>query len=219
MKDRVKKGKSAVLYNAVFVSTLLFNCQAWTNLLLDDIKKLETTQLMYLKRILRSPLSTTNCFVFLELGVLPLSYIIHIRQLSFLHHILLLEEDDPVRLEMSRDTWKQRIKKQVTGYAFQKLTAEAKEKTKTKHLTYTEFIPQPYIFHYNPKVSSTIFKVRSRNVECKANRKSTSKDMICRLCHIEEETQEHIVNCPVIRQDDDRLLDLKPIMEKDVELA
>ena len=42
--------------------------------------------------------------------------------------------------------------------------------------------------------------------------------MICRLCHIEEETQEHIVNCPVIRQDDDRLLDLKPIMEKDVEL-
>ena len=224
IKDRVKKGKSAmvnclslcneitmgiyfakvalILYNAVFVSTLLFNCQAWTNLLLDDIKKLETTQLMYLKRILRSPLSTTNCFVFLELGVLPLSYIIHIRQLSFLHHILLLEEDDPVRLvhdeqlslpfernwgnntkkllmtynlhnvnllEMSRDTWKQRIKKQVTEYAFQKLTAEAKEKTKTKHLTYTEFIPQPYIFHYNPKVSSTIFKVRSRNVECKAS--------------------------------------------------
>ena len=43
MKDRVKKGKSAVLYNAVFVSKFLFNCQAWTNLLLDDIKKLETT--------------------------------------------------------------------------------------------------------------------------------------------------------------------------------
>ena len=94
---------------------------------------------MYVKRILRSPLSTTNCFVFLELGVL-------------------LEKDDPVRLEMSRDTWKQRIKKQVTGYAFQKLTAEAKEKTKTKQLTYIEFIPQHYIFHYNQKVSSTILK-------------------------------------------------------------
>ena len=46
----------------------------------------------------------------------------------------------------------------MTGYAFQKLAAEAKEKTKTKQLTYIEFIPQHYIFHYNPKVSSTILK-------------------------------------------------------------
>ena len=117
--DRVKKGKAVIvncmslcseitmgthyvkaaltLYNSVFVSTLLFNCQAWTNLLKDDVKKLETIQLKYLKRILRAPQSTSNCFVYLELGILPISYVIDIRQLSFLHHILLLGENDPVR--------------------------------------------------------------------------------------------------------------------------
>ena len=42
--------------------------------------------------------------------------------------------------------------------------------------------------------------------------------MLCRLCHTEEETQEHVVNCPVIRQENDRQLDLQPIMERDVEL-
>ena len=34
---------------------------------------------------------------FLETGVLPIKYEIHIRQLGFLHHILTLNENDPVK--------------------------------------------------------------------------------------------------------------------------
>ena len=37
-----------------------------------------------------------NMGCFLELGILPIEYEIHIRQLSYLHRILNLEEDDPV---------------------------------------------------------------------------------------------------------------------------
>ena len=44
-----------------------------------------------------APKSTPNSFLFLELGILPLEHEIAKRQLNFLHHILCLEEDDPVK--------------------------------------------------------------------------------------------------------------------------
>ena len=178
-------------------------------------------------------------------------FVIHIRQLSFLHHILLLEDNDPVRLvykeqlslpyeknwgnetkellkmyhlenidltELSYENWKQKVKQQVSECAFLKLSQEAKGKTKTKHLTYKSFTPQPYIHHYHPKISSTLFKIRSRNIECKANRKSQSDNLLCRLCNNEEETQEHLVNCSEIKTESDSHISLKSIMEKDVDL-
>ena len=42
------------------------------------------------------PSSTPNAFTFLELGVLPIRYKIHKRQLIFLHHIVHLPSSDPV---------------------------------------------------------------------------------------------------------------------------
>ena len=240
-----------ILFNLVFVSTVLFNCQAWTNLTKDDIKKLETIQLKFLKRILRSPQSTPNCFMYLEFGVLPLSSIIHIRQLSYLHHILQLNRDDPARRiydeqmslpfeknwgnqtkkllmmydlqeldpsTMSCEAWKNCVKTRVSEHVFQKLKHEASSKSKTKHLTYSKFNSQPYMDHYNPKIVSTIAKIRSRNVECKANRKSSSENLQCRLCDQEEETQQHIINCSKIRLPEEPELDLAPIMSNDVEL-
>ena len=84
-----------ILYESVFLATLLSNCQTWRNLNNEDYKKLEVTQLRYLKRVMKAPLSTPNAFVFLEFGALPVKRILHIRQLSFLHHIVCLDSDDP----------------------------------------------------------------------------------------------------------------------------
>ena len=41
--------------------------------------------------------ATSNAFLYLELGILPIKYEIHKRQLSFLHHIINLAEEDPVK--------------------------------------------------------------------------------------------------------------------------
>ena len=57
---------------------------------------LEKMQSKFMKRIVGVSYSTCTSFTFLELGVLPIRYEIHIRQLSYLHKILNLEEDDPV---------------------------------------------------------------------------------------------------------------------------
>ena len=61
------------------------------------MKDLRTLQLRYLKKMMGIRPATANAFVYLELGVLPIDYEIHKRQLSFLHHIMSLSEEDPVK--------------------------------------------------------------------------------------------------------------------------
>ena len=84
-------------HNMMFIPTLLYGAQTWTNLTGEDIKQLETTQLQFLKRIMKVSPSTCNTITYLELGVLPVSFEIHIMKLMFLYHILELEDDDPVK--------------------------------------------------------------------------------------------------------------------------
>ena len=90
-----------LLYRSLFLSTMLFNSQTWSNLRSQDIKDLRTVQLKFLKRILGVGSSTANAFTFLELGVLPIEHEIAKRQIMYLHRVLQLEESDPVRIMMT----------------------------------------------------------------------------------------------------------------------
>ena len=119
IKDRVRRGIAAIvsieaimadlqlgtftvsvyllLYRSLFLSTMLFNSQAWSNLSKRDMESLQRCQLKILKKILGCTRSTSNAYTFLELGVLPISYEIHKRQITFLHHIINLPDHDPVK--------------------------------------------------------------------------------------------------------------------------
>ena len=120
INDRIKKGKCCIissmslcsdvtlglhtvetllmLYHFLFIAVVLYNAQAWSNLNKAEIKGLQTIQLKYIKRIFHAPSSTSNPLTYLETGILPIHYEIHMRQLSFLHHILTLQDHDPVKL-------------------------------------------------------------------------------------------------------------------------
>ena len=87
-----------LLYRSLFLSTILFNSQTWSNLRAKDIKMLQTLQLKFLKRIVGVSSSTANAFIFLELGVLPIEHEIAKRQIMYLHRILQLDASDPVRI-------------------------------------------------------------------------------------------------------------------------
>ena len=238
---------ATILYQSVFLATLLHNCQAWRNLTTNDLKKLEVTQLSYLKRVMRAPLSTPNAFVFLEFGVLPVKYIIQVRQLTFLHHILGLDNHDPVRktfeaqqllpfeknwanevlplldfyeisdydvASTSKNTWKTIVNQKVSETAFNYLKDKIKDKTKTKHLSYSSFSSRPYMHQFSHKQASIIFKLRSFSIDCKVNRKSSNKDLTCRLCKAEEETQLHIINCSAVARDKP-VIDISKILDGD----
>ena len=86
-----------LMYHTYYVQTLIFNCQSWTNITTKDVNKLRVLQLKYLKKMLRVPQATANCFVYLETGVIPIDHEIWRRQFTFLHHILNLDHNDPVR--------------------------------------------------------------------------------------------------------------------------
>ena len=87
-----------ILYQFVLIPSMLFNSQAWSCLAKSDIQRLHVFQLRYLKKTLGVRKSTSNPFVHLELGVLPMEQEIHIRQLGFYHHIINLDENDPVKV-------------------------------------------------------------------------------------------------------------------------
>ena len=87
-----------LLYHALFLATTLFNSQTWSNLRKQDIKALTTMQLKFLKRIVGVCSSTSNSFLFLELGVLPIEHEIGKRQIMYLHRILQLNSNDPVNI-------------------------------------------------------------------------------------------------------------------------
>ncbi len=118
ISDRVKRGTKAMiaissliaenevgshkisvlllLYQALFLSTMLFNSQTWSKLRNEDIEKLQVIQLKCLKRVIGVSTSAPNSQIFLELGVLPIEAEIHKRQMGFLHRILNLGQNDPV---------------------------------------------------------------------------------------------------------------------------
>ena len=197
---------------------------------------------------MRAPLSTPNSFVFLEFGALPVKFIIHCRQLTFLHHIVGLDDQDPVKrmfkaqqllpyeknwsnevlpllheydlddddiINMSKLTWKQNVKANVTRKVLSQLTTDIQDETKTKHLSYTSFNCQPYMLQFNHKQASIIFKLRSYSIDCKSNRKSSNVDLNCRLCKSADETQSHVVNCPAVSKDG-VILDLSKVFDCEI---
>ena len=87
-----------LMYKTMLVQTVIFNSETWCNLNKENENKLKVVQMKYLKRIMHTPQSTSNVAIQIELGVKPILNEIHSRQLKFLHHILNLEEEDPVKM-------------------------------------------------------------------------------------------------------------------------
>ena len=128
-----------VLYMSLFLSVVLFNCQAWSKITTNSTHKLRTVQLKYLKRSMHTPTSTTDVICYRELGVLPIEYEIDIRRLTFLHHIVTLDEHDPVRVVYQQQStfeyegnWHNDIKEILERYSIGESEEEIKDMKKEK---------------------------------------------------------------------------------------
>ena len=72
-----------LLFNLIVVSRILVNCQTWTRLRKKNCKSITICVQAGLKRILMTATSTPNCGVYLELGILPIEYVIKKRKMIF----------------------------------------------------------------------------------------------------------------------------------------
>ena len=77
---------------------MLFNCQTRTRIRKHYIDTLAIVQPIYMKQTLRVLYSKPSVVISLEVGLLPLSFIvIDVRRFVYLHHILLLTNDKPMK--------------------------------------------------------------------------------------------------------------------------
>ena len=114
--------------------------------------------------------------------------------------------------EMSETVFKDKVKKSVKSAAFQYLDNEGSGKSKIKSDEYTCLKTQEYLL--SPELTTVekkfLFQLRTRMICVKNNYKSGQDDLLCPLCQATEDTQEHVLSCPVIacrvkivsRQDD-----------------
>ena len=82
-----------LLRHSLFLSSILLNYEVWYGLTLTDIEQLEVVDQFLLKRILEAPSSSPRVSLYLEMGCLPIRFIIKSRRIMFLHYILNQKQD------------------------------------------------------------------------------------------------------------------------------
>ena len=109
-----------------------------------------------------------------------------------------LEQLDEQIVAMSKESWKYNVTKKVHAKVFDDLQYEASRMSKCKHLSYTNFSTQQYFNDIPTQSAKTLFRLRSRTVNCRANQKSHHSVDLCRVCATGTEDQDHCVNCPAM---------------------
>ena len=61
-----------LLYKAVLLPRMIYNCESWSKMTGRDIAELQRGQLHYLKSVTEVPKSPPTAAVYLELGVLAI---------------------------------------------------------------------------------------------------------------------------------------------------
>ena len=110
--------------------------------------------------------------------------------------------------------WANDVKKAISSYSYSALTQECKLKTKISNLEFTAYATQPYITKCPFHISSMLFKFRSKTINCKDNQHSSHTNLNCRLCNTQIESQDHIINCDHIRNNNEIItLDVRSLTE------
>ena len=128
-----------ILRNSHLISSLLTNAEAWYSLTQADLEALESVDENLLRRVLETPLSTPKEMLYLEMGVVPIRYIIKMRRLNFLQYMLHEDNDCLVhsflktQLENpSNGDWGQSCKKDLEELEIQMEIDDIEKMTKNK---------------------------------------------------------------------------------------
>ena len=101
---------------------------------------------------------------------------------------------------MSKYQFKKIEKQKVVKLAASNL--ESRRKHKSMKLEIMKFEPQEYLLSKNLSISEvqTLFKIRNNMIQVKENFKSSHENLLCRLCLLCRESQQHLIDCTEIRK-------------------
>ena len=102
---------------------------------------------------------------------------------------------------LSRDSFKNMVKKRARKYAFEKLKNKQMTHSKMKKLEYNKFTIQGYLNRKDIKLDHqrTIFKYRTRMEVYGENYREGRGPVDCILCGLHLDSQELIYQCPKIK--------------------
>ena len=84
---------AVILRNALLISSILTNSEIWYGVTQADTEQLEHIEEMWMRNLFECFRNVPKDLLYLELGVIPFSFIIKGRKLLFLHHILQEKEE------------------------------------------------------------------------------------------------------------------------------
>ena len=77
-----------LLRESLFISVILNQSEVWYNVTEKELKKLEAVDAYLHAKVLESNSKTSHCLMHLELGTIPLRYIMMKKRIMYLHHLL-----------------------------------------------------------------------------------------------------------------------------------
>ena len=132
-----------MLRNSVFLSSILLNSEVWYSLTTKNVQELELVDHMLLRRVLECPQGTPTCIMYLELGCVPIRFIIKSRRILFLQYILQQDEEsllhkffkaqmeNPVKGDWAPQV-EQDLKDLDIKYSFEEIKSMSKQTFKVK---------------------------------------------------------------------------------------
>jgi hypothetical protein len=224
-----------ILREAMLINGMLYNSEAWHGVTNKHLNALEAIDQSLLRGILKAHAKTPRQFLYLELGAVPLRWIIMQRRLNYQKTIIDRAENelikkvynaqkqnsvrgDFVRLVqkdwdqlgihmnethiaiMSKAEYKRYIKSNVRAAAFKDLKMKQATLTKINNIQYEKLQIQDYLIsgELTNKEANTIAAIRSKCVRgIKSNFKKMFKDTMCPLKCGQEDSQKHLLECPI----------------------
>ena len=98
---------------------------------------------------------------------------------------------------MKKEAFKGLIDEKIKKVIMIDLNIEKEKRSKIKNLEYKELKTQEYLLSkINIRRKKLIFKLRTRMIETPEN---FGKQVLCKLCGIEWDTQTHVIECIILK--------------------
>ena len=114
-----------------------------------------------------------------------------------------IDETDKSIQNTKKRSWKRQVKQKVRDKALKDLNQEVVGLKQIKgREPYAELRRQEYTHTLSPSFARHIFRIRTGTIDLRAVRYyMQGEDTLCRLCHEEDETIDHVVNnCRMINR-------------------
>ena len=115
-----------------------------------------------------------------------------------------VQKNDAEIRNMNTSLYKQFIKKRIKASAFTQLSESQQKHSKVRHIEYEALKTQTYMTSpiFSNEEVNLLHALRSRMTDCKVNfrQKYASSSLVCNLCAVSDEDQQHILNCKVLTE-------------------